>query len=828
MQSDIPLLLAPAGSFDALIAACAAGADAVYLGGRQFGARQYASNFSDEELEAAVRYAHLRGVLVYVTVNTLITEKEIPKVLDFLLFIYRIGVDAVIIQDIGLVSLVRKAMPGLTLHASTQMGIHNSAGAIYAAQRGCKRIVLAREIPGEEIQQIADSILTFDVDLEVFAHGALCYAYSGRCLLSALIGGRSGNRGMCAQPCRKQYELVRGEPDPWGRIERFESAGIEGYLLSTKDLQTYQVLDSICSLPVAALKIEGRMRSPEYVAIVVSIYRRALDAIRAGTFHPDLLDSGHLALAFSRGFTSGYISGSDCSEVMGRVYPGNQGFYLGEVVGYQTGIARIKPYGQIIPEAGDGLVIRDKQRSEGLVLRYPPSMKNGILDIPAPFHPAKGSQVFITKRRELEIRIADLLSNPDKRYIGALKITCSITFSPDGHLSAEGEVQDLFSHRHHFRYCELEKVEPAKTRALTKDQIYEQLHKTGGTIFSFNKIVITGEEGWFAPIRVLNSLRRGILSAAETVVISSYLPDPSTVHSAQEKVFDMKNISIQSSEKVIPIPSLITIVSSTSEADSALRGGADQVYIIWPVSWTDSYKIFQYPNRLGLFIPGVIRQNLLASLMEDIQDLYLSGLRLVMVDSVGIGEHIKERFSEMLVCSYYGLPITNSVAVLSCNQFEFCTLSPELSEREIKDVRSIWRDKITPDLAVVCQGLIEAMVTEDNLCSLIPPDLAGYALRDEKNYLFPFYCDSSGRTHILNSFEHSLAGEFSSLMADGIRFYIIDGRLRGERYAGEMTRLWKAVINESAGIDDIKEKILRISYGGVTRSGYNRGLSGMR
>lgn len=827
MKSNIPLLLAPAGSFDALIAACAAGADAVYLGGKQFGARQYAANFSDEELEEAVRYAHLRGVRVNVTVNTLVTEREIPSVLEYLLFLYRLGVDAVIIQDIGVLSLVREKIPDLIIHASTQMGVHNCAGAVYAARHGCKRIVLAREIPGEEIEKITESITSYDTDIEIFAHGALCYAYSGRCLLSALIGGRSGNRGMCAQPCRKQYDLVKGMLDPWGRIGKFEPAGSDGYLLSTKDLQTYQVLSAVCRLPVAALKIEGRMRSPEYVATVVSIYRQALDAIRAGSFNPDKNDAVHLALAFSRGFTPGYISGSDCSDVMGRVFPGNQGYYIGKVIGYHKGIARIKPDSYVIPDPGDGLVIRDTERSEGLVLRYPPTMKGGILEIPSPFHPADGSQVFLTKQRELEMRIADLLSNPDKRYTGVLKISCSIAISPDGYLLAEGEVQDRLSRRRQFSYCETEKAEPAKTRSLTKEQINVQLQKTGGTIFSFDAIVISGEEGWFAPVRVLNALRRGILNAAGTAIVNSYHPDTDSVDSAGLIIQECYRIYNQSSHKVFLSPSLVNIVSSLKEAESALKSGADRVYILWPLSRTDSSIIFQYPNRLGLFIPGVIRQNELANLMEDIQDLYLSGLRLVMVDSVGMGDYIKGRFSEMLVCSYYGLPITNSASVRSCNQFEFCTLSPELSEKEINDVRSNLRD-ITPDLAVVCQGLIEAMVTEDNLCSLPPPDSAGYALRDEKNYLFPFYCDSSGRTHILNSFEHSFAGEFSSLKAAGIRYFIIDGRLRGERYTGEMTRLWKAVINESDDIDDIRERILRISYGGVTRSGFNRGLSGMR
>jgi len=258
MTIHLPLLLAPAGSPKALIAACAAGADAVYLGGREFGARKFASNFSDDELRDAVRYAHLRGIEVYVTVNTLITEQEMERALSYLLFLFSIGVDAVLIQDIGLLSYARRYIPDLILHASTQMGVHNIPGARYAAKNGCKRIVLARELTGEEIEEISEALSGYSVDLEVFAHGALCYAYSGRCLLSSLVGGRSGNRGMCAQPCRKQYRMMEGPLDQYGRVNAAREIGKSGYLLSTKDLSLYPFLDKIvnCQLLLSKLKAE--------------------------------------------------------------------------------------------------------------------------------------------------------------------------------------------------------------------------------------------------------------------------------------------------------------------------------------------------------------------------------------------------------------------------------------------------------------------------------------------------------------------------------------------------------------------------------------------
>ena len=204
MNNEVELL-APVGSWEALVAAVQNGADAVYLGGKLFNARHYASNFSDEELKEAVSYAHLRGVLVFVTVNILIDDSEMEDALDYAKYLYDIGVDAIIVQDVGYASLVRKVIPNLEIHGSTQMTINNLEGAKLLQEMGFARAVLAREVPAKEIKNISDNC---SLELEVFVHGALCYSYSGQCLMSSLIGGRSGNRGTCAQPCRMQYSIV--------------------------------------------------------------------------------------------------------------------------------------------------------------------------------------------------------------------------------------------------------------------------------------------------------------------------------------------------------------------------------------------------------------------------------------------------------------------------------------------------------------------------------------------------------------------------------------------------------------------------------------------
>ena len=319
LPARLPELLAPAGSPDAFRSAIAAGADAVYLSGKRFGARKSAANFTDAQIEEAVRTAHLHGVRVYVTVNTLIHDREMKSASEYLVWLWSFGVDAVLVQDTGLAAVAREIVPDLVLHASTQLTIHNAAGVRWAAAHGFRRVVLARELSLEDVSAIADATNNTGIGLEVFVHGALCYSYSGQCLLSSVIGGRSGNRGMCAQPCRKPWDLVTAEADEYGRPLSLRPIPLDGqYLLSPKDLCMYRSLPWLVQSPAVSLKIEGRMKSPEYVATVVSIYRRALDTIAAGRWEPADDDESDLLLAFNRGFTGGHLSRERYRRLIGR------------------------------------------------------------------------------------------------------------------------------------------------------------------------------------------------------------------------------------------------------------------------------------------------------------------------------------------------------------------------------------------------------------------------------------------------------------------------------------------------------------------------------
>lgn len=287
----LPELLAPAGDMKCLYAAVEGGADAVYVGGHSFGARAYAKNFDIDELSYAVRYCHIHSVKLYVTVNTLVYDKEMRELSDYVAMLWRIGVDAVITADLGVIREIKRRVPGLPIHASTQMSVHNTYGADVAAKLGCERVVLARELSYDNIVSVTERC---SIETEIFLHGALCVCYSGQCLMSSLVGGRSGNRGECAQPCRLSYG---------GK-----------YPLSLSDLSLANHIKELILSGVSSLKIEGRMKSPKYVYTVTSIYRKLLNECRDANKTED----ERLRQIFSRGgFTDGYFRGEKFESMTG-------------------------------------------------------------------------------------------------------------------------------------------------------------------------------------------------------------------------------------------------------------------------------------------------------------------------------------------------------------------------------------------------------------------------------------------------------------------------------------------------------------------------------
>ena len=368
-------LLAPAGSKGAFKAALIGGADAIYLGGKFFGARGLVENFTDAELKAAVRIAHERGVKVYVTVNTLIKEEELQQVFSYLGFLESIEADAVIVQDRGLLRLIREnsSMP---IHASTQMGIHSPEGAVWAEKNGISRAILARELRMDELERIRKAA---KLELEVFIHGALCYSFSGQCLFSSTLGGRSGNRGMCTQPCRMRYALGRNE----------------GHLLSTADIFGIEALPDLLRIGVNGVKIEGRSRSPLYVYLTSKIYSDAIGRAERGE-KPliTVRERELLEVVFNRGFTRGYLFGDGAVQ---RAYAGSRGLLIDKVVFDGENMAvKAENLG-----AGDGVTLyRHDEKVGGFEVKNL-EREDGLLILRPPFKLPKGEyQLYKTKDRE--------------------------------------------------------------------------------------------------------------------------------------------------------------------------------------------------------------------------------------------------------------------------------------------------------------------------------------------------------------------------------------------------------------------------------------------
>lgn len=497
-------LLAPAGSMASLIAAVQNGADAVYLGGAHFGARASAVNFDEEQMREAVSYAHLYGVKVYVTVNTLIRDEELSECLDYIGTLYQSGVDALIIQDLGLMNCVRHRFPDFELHASTQMHIHNRDGLTMLKKWGIKRGVLARETPLELIKELSKE----KIDLEVFVYGAYCVSYSGQCLMSSSIGHRSGNRGECAQSCRLPYKLIK---EAKGEQTVIETEG--RYLLSPKDLNTLSIVDELIEAGIYSFKIEGRMKRPEYVGLVTAMYRAAIDAYYAKSkYSVDQQKIEAMQKLFNRGFTLGHLKHKLGSELMSTIRPNHVGIEIGRITGFNKDKIVVKLHHEL--NQGDGIRILCEKEDVGYVVNY--LYKNDLLVN----HADAGDTVELKRMGHEKINAA-VLKTSDVIQLNEIEKQ-----NQDGHrkvklkgkitLHADEPVRLYVSDGcYETEVISEQVVEKAIKTPLDEKRIQTQLMKTGNTPFSFESIEIDLEEGMTFPISCLNELRRQVLSQHE-------------------------------------------------------------------------------------------------------------------------------------------------------------------------------------------------------------------------------------------------------------------------------------------------------------------------
>ncbi|MDF2699640.1 MAG: putative peptidase family, partial [Haloplasmataceae bacterium] len=459
-------LLAPAGSFEALKAGVAAGANAVYLGGSGFGARAFAKNFDNDEMIEAIKFAHLYNVKIYVTLNTITYDHEMKNIFNYVKFLYQNDVDAIIVQDLGLMEIIRSKFPDLEIHASTQMTIHNLDAVKFLKAKGINRVVLARENTITQIKRIVDET---GIDVEVFVHGAICVCYSGQCLMSGLIGGRSGNRGKCAQPCRRRYSLKVND----------ETIENKKYLLSPKDLNTIENIDKIIESGIKSLKIEGRMKSPEYVAIVVNAYRKAIDYYyehkKVFISEEDISD---ITQIFNRKFTKGFLFNEKGNEFINLDKNNNTGLLIGKVVSCDNNKLKVKLTHDL--NLNDGiyfdntevgmtvskLIVNNKETKQ--------AKANDLVILDVPVSINKNTEVYKTTDAVLEDKA---------RLIGSMLQIIPINIEVDLFINQKPKIKvtDNLGNRID---DEIEfMIEESKNQMIDNKKITEQLSKLGNTPF---------------------------------------------------------------------------------------------------------------------------------------------------------------------------------------------------------------------------------------------------------------------------------------------------------------------------------------------------------
>lgn len=652
-------LLAPAGDFSCLKAAIEAGCDAVYIGGKLFGARAFSSNFTDDEIIKAINYAHLFGVKVYVTTNTLIYDKEVERFLEYILFLHKNNVDAVIIQDLGMLDLVRQTFPNLEVHASTQMHIHNLDGASFMEKLGVKRVVLARETSISKIKEIKEKT---NIDIEIFIHGALCVSYSGQCLMSSLIGNRSGNRGTCAGSCRQSYSIVD---------ENNNIILNNKYPLSMKDLCSLENLKTLLDIGVTSLKIEGRMKSSSYVYTVVKLYRLAIDSYyKNNNIYIDEKELYNLKKIFNREFTKGFLFDEENNKVINMKRPNHQGVEIGKVINYKNNVATIKLNDEI--NINDGLRIVGKKDIGVNVNNFyinsklvKTAKKGDIITIKVNDKVEKDDKVLLTLDSKLNEEINNIISSNQRKVLVKAKFIAKedkqITFELTDFINKVVVISE-------------NKVTKALNKPITKEEIKEKLNKIKDTVYKYESLDIEIDDNIFIPLNIINDLKR---KAFEELNNKRLYKIP------------YKRCEYKRNVKSYPKEKILNILILKDENIDSLKKKYDYIY--------SSNNI----DNTILLLPRVI-------------DKYKENYNKdVLVGDIGY-------FNKHKVCitdTSFNVVNSYTVAFLHSLGAKRVTLSYELTKKQIEILINAYEEryKAHPNLELVVEGYEEVMISKFSL-----------------------------------------------------------------------------------------------------------------
>lgn len=772
-------LLSPAGDFDCLKAAVQNGADSVYFGAETFSARASATNFNLQNLQEAINYAKLRNVQTHLTLNTLIKNNELESAINVAKTAYEAGIDALIVQDLGLGSYLIKNFPDLPIHASTQMTIYNLEGALYAEKMGYTRAVLSRELPISEIEYICKNT---NIEIETFIHGALCISYSGQCLFSSMIGGRSGNRGKCAQPCRLPYNLIKDDSHTQEIIDK-------GYLLSTKDVCGLDFIPDLIKAGVKCFKIEGRMKTPEYVAVVTKIYRKYIDlALSDKPYIVDYADKKLLMQVFNRGgFSSGHLANEYNPDLIYQKKPNNMGLYLGKIEKYNPEKGYITLSSKEILSIGDTI---STEKETGTYTISELMIGNTNISESSPFQPVtigrmKGNisvhdKVYKMSSKEL-LRISldsinkELKKNSFKCHL-RIKENTPITMSI---ASLSKDSDNLFSNIYFNLTSDIKPIS-AINAPITKDRIINQLTKTKNTPYSFDEITIDLDDNIFIPsISCLNELRRLAIEKIETVVqnrtyrnpIEKLDPIPRQTNDSLRTLKNKKNVSI-------------LFNNLNQYYDYTVLDNFDRAYIPYKYfidkKYTSTINSLMKKNKVFIYLPTISKEfakynfDKILSNYPEIKGFVLSNIsHLLLIPKY------KEKYEFI---GNYTLNVFNNLSLnhLQNLGLSVCTLSPELSKESITSILNT--EKI--DVEHIIYGNLPIMNTNYCLlgksnkcylkCTKQCQNYAKYYLKDRLDLEFKLKTEN-GITTIFNSKTTSI--ESGDLNINSIRLDFLDETL---------------------------------------------------
>ena len=805
-------LLAPAGTMENFMAALESGADAIYLGGKVFNARAHAANFGIDELREAVRLAHILDVSVYVTVNILIGDTELKDLEQYIKDLDSIGVDAIIVQDLAVAEIAKRVAPNIHLHGSTQMTAATLDAVRFYESLGFTRVVLARELSLKEIQHICKHC---KAEIEVFVHGALCVCYSGQCLMSSFIGGRSGNRGACAQPCRLPYELLDSKGE--SVLPKHEA-----YLLSPKDLNYSEHMNELVAAGVTSFKVEGRMKKVSYVRQVIGTYREILDE---ASIHENQRKA--LASGFNRGFSTAYLEDTVGRQMMTVVAPNHQGKPIGE-----SYTKKGEVYLSLTEPIEQGSLVKILQ-SNGSVTYYTVDDEwTCVSDTLYKGRPAEGLAVG-------QLYLASTPKNTKSR--GLQEFTRKYDMSVYLSIGSNGETN----------YTELtaildsglsvtvtnEYVPAIANKVPTSlEKVTEQLGRLGNTLFRLSYVDIPdGPYMW--PASVLNALRRDAVTALETALITHHVESWQALQVTGDVDYDFK---AQHELSYDTCPMISARVDEIEGVKAAISGGAQKIVFGGDRLSRTPYALSVYDEVARLCAQSDVICTFATPrvVKDDEVEAYKHTLEAIVQahpDSISI--HVPQALLWLRELGYTGaieadtgLNIFNTPTLHFWEQLHISCVNPS-QELTLKQITEIAKHSHIP-VETMVHGYTEMMISE--YCAIasfvgtgskvncpMPCVKESYSLKDRKGEIFPICTDPYCRMHIMNSHEMDMRAYVPMLLQKGISILRVDGRHMKPSYVKDIVSRYVGI---ATGTMEAPPKKIDSQGESITRGHYFRGI----